>query len=45
MARESVNWLLAFSIAFLIVVMGIQGSLGKVLACILVPSKIDITSP
>lgn len=42
--RDTANWFILFLIGVLLIVIGIQGSLGKMLACILIPSKVSETA-
>lgn len=41
-AKNFFAWLLLLFIAFLLIIMGIQGSLGKVFAVIFVPSELEV---
>jgi hypothetical protein len=40
--REGLSWVILFVIALLLIIIGFEGSLGKILGCILTPSEVVI---
>lgn len=40
--RERASWLLWFVAGLLVIIMGVEGSLGKVLACVLCPAIVEM---
>jgi len=40
--RERVSWGIMFVLAIVLIVMGIEGSLGKVIGCLMTPGEVVI---
>jgi len=41
--KESVSWGLMMALALLLIIIGFQGSLGRVLACIFTPNQLVVS--